>query len=314
RGELTLEVVAVDNGSDDGSPEVLAGWPGVRLVRSPENEGFARAMNRALPAATGRYLLWLNPDCRLGPASLPAAVRALEALGKPAIAGPRLVGLDGRTQPSALAFNSPLTAVLHALGLRALLRLPGARRAAGAAAQAMGRGTVADYLATGAAHPEARWVDWLSGACLLVSRAAALRIGPLDEDFFMYSEDETWCRRAQACGVARVWLPEWTAAHDVRGSGSNSPYIACHYYRSLWLYHLRYAGAGRPVAGAAIVFVCLRRALAQGVRAAFGSREGALRARLWLGLARWVLGARCEPCGPLPPPRWPSSAEAARVR
>jgi N-acetylglucosaminyl-diphospho-decaprenol L-rhamnosyltransferase len=305
RGALALEVVVVDNASTDGTAELLAATPGVRVLRNATNEGFARAMNRALREAAGRHLLWLNPDCRLEAGSLPAALRRLESLGEPAVLGPRLLGPTGVPQPSALSFHSPLSAVLHALNARGLLRLPGARGLAGPLARALGRGPLADYLATSATRPALRRVDWLTGACLLMSAEAARRVGPLDEDFFMYSEDEAWCRRAKALGVARVWDPEWTAHHEVGGSGGGSPYIQCHFYRSLWLYHRKFTGAGRPLVAAALVSMFLARAAADAVRGALGAVAARRRCGLWLGLARWVLAGGSEPCGPVPPPPWP---------
>jgi N-acetylglucosaminyl-diphospho-decaprenol L-rhamnosyltransferase len=313
RGPLAVEVVAVDNASSDGSAEWLAARPGVRLLRSESNLGFARAMNRAVLAATGRMFLWLNPDCRLEPGSLPEVVRRLEALPGPAVVGPLLADADGRVQPSGLAFNTPLTAVLHVLRVRALMRLPGAAALASPAARRLGRGAVREYLATQSARPEPRRVDWLTGACLLVSRETAARVGPLDEGYFMYSEDEDWCREAAARGIPSLWWPDWTARHDVGGSGRRSPYIECHFYRSMWLYHRRWSGPGRWLAGLALILMSGVRGLSQGVLAA-GSPEARLRARLWLALARWIAVGGAEPCGPLPPPEWPPAPEAARER
>ena len=52
-------------------------------------------------------------------------------------------------------------------------------------------------------HASVRDVDWLSGACLLVRRAAIDQVGPMDEAFFMFNEDVDWCRRMKLRGLGR---------------------------------------------------------------------------------------------------------------
>ena len=66
---VRVETLVVDNDSSDGSCEAVrrVGREEVRLVKSPENVGFAAAMNLGIGLSSGRYVLALNPDCRLAP-------------------------------------------------------------------------------------------------------------------------------------------------------------------------------------------------------------------------------------------------------
>ncbi len=67
-------------------------------------------------------------------------------------------------------------------------------------------------------HRTPRDVDWLSGACLLVRRAAIAEVGPLDPAFFMFNEDVDWCRRMNQAGWTVTFVPEARAMHRVGAS------------------------------------------------------------------------------------------------
>jgi GT2 family glycosyltransferase len=58
-------------------------------------------------------------------------------------------------------------------------------------------------------------VDWLSGACLLVRRAAWEEVGPLDERFFLFWEDADWCRQCRHAGWGVYYVPAACATHFV---------------------------------------------------------------------------------------------------
>ena len=75
---VACETLLVDNASADASREV-AGRLGARLLALPENVGFAGAMNAGIEATSGRYVLALNPDCRLAPDFASTLVRRLDA-------------------------------------------------------------------------------------------------------------------------------------------------------------------------------------------------------------------------------------------
>ncbi len=107
---LRVQTIAVDNGSRDGSIEMLrADFPSVELIVSPENLGFGRANNLAFEQALGRYIVLLNSDAFLTPDSLRRSVEHMDADPRVGLGGGRLIGRDGGSQPSARRFPTLIT-------------------------------------------------------------------------------------------------------------------------------------------------------------------------------------------------------------
>ncbi len=230
------EIVVVDNASADGSPEMVRrDFPDVRLLANAENVGFARANNRAIRETGSRYLLLLNPDAFLGEGALEELRRVLESDDRIAVVGPRMTNGDGLPLATAHAFETLTRLALTTLGLHR--RLP--RGILHWAARLLGRaGTqhLANYDAT---TPQP--VDWLSGACLLVRRAAAERVGLLDERYFLYMEDEDWCRRFGQAGYQVVYVPNARILHLVGGTTGSSAWSARTLRASRLIYHRKYS-------------------------------------------------------------------------
>jgi GT2 family glycosyltransferase len=216
-GEPALEVVVVDNASRDGSADAIAaGFPGVRLVRSDTNLGFAGGVNRAAREATGDTQLLLNPDARLEPGALALLLDWLEAHPRAAVVAPSLRYPDGRPQSAAFAFPGLVQTALDLFPVNRLMetRLNGRIRADGP-----------------------RQIDCALGACMLIRRAAWEDVGPLDTGYFMYVEEIDWCRRARARGW-QIWQqPNAVAVHHSGAATSQQPDAM---FAALWRSRLRY--------------------------------------------------------------------------
>lgn len=101
------ETIVVDNASTDGSAEMVReNFPNVRLVASEVNTGYAKGNNLAFEAATGDFLLTLNPDTEFRDDSLDLAVGMLRMNSRYGVLGARQIGLDGSTQSSVRGFPS----------------------------------------------------------------------------------------------------------------------------------------------------------------------------------------------------------------
>jgi GT2 family glycosyltransferase len=190
------EVVVVDNASHDGSAAVVARWPAVRLVRLPVNVGFSAGNNAGLRASSGELVLLLNNDTVVPPGALDRLVARLEAHPGAAIAGPRLVDGEGRAE---LSFG-PMISPFGELRQKILGSLH--RRALGPLSRWVERRTRRE-----------RYVDWVSGACLLVRRSAADAVGGLDERFFLYTEDVDFCASVRATGGRVLFTPAAEIIH-----------------------------------------------------------------------------------------------------
>jgi GT2 family glycosyltransferase len=193
---LQVEVVVVDNGSTDGSPERVARhFPQVRLIRNARNVGYAAGTNQGIRASSGRNLLLLNSDTVVRPGALREMCAKLDARQDLAGVAPKLTNPDGTVQQSCWLF--PLRAlVVHVFGL-GRLRL------------------VDDYRSWD--HRYDREVPWVSSAALMVPRRVLERVGLLDEEFF-YGVDTDWCHRARRMGYRFLSLASAEVVHYGRGS------------------------------------------------------------------------------------------------
>ena len=107
---LDVQTIVVDNGSKDGSIEMLrADFPAVELIASEENLGFGRANNLAFERARGRYIVLLNSDAFLTPGSLRLSVQHMDADPKAGLGGGRL----DRARWKLAALRAPLPYPRH---------------------------------------------------------------------------------------------------------------------------------------------------------------------------------------------------------
>ena len=203
-GDLTAEVIVVDNASADGSADMVAQrFPRVRLIRNAENRGFAAANNQAFEIATGRHVLLLNNDTLVHGDVLPASVRYLDARPEVGAMGCRVENADGSTQFTCSRFPTFANLALQTLGLNRISRGPAALR----------RYQMLDW-----DRDDERDVEVISGCYLMVRREVLAEVGALDEAFFCYGEETDWCRRIAEAGWALRFAPVGRITHF--GSGT----------------------------------------------------------------------------------------------
>jgi N-acetylglucosaminyl-diphospho-decaprenol L-rhamnosyltransferase len=243
------ELVVVDNDSTDGSLEALRqAHPGVRVVRSGGNLGYARAANLGIAATDAPVVAVLNPDTVLGPGAGPAMTARFTANAKLGAAGPRLHNPDGSVYPSARRIPSLVDAVGHGLLFFVWPDNPFTGR----------------YRETGADPARRRDVDWVSGAAIWLRRAALDDVGGWDERYFMYVEDVDLCWRLRRAGWRVAYEPAGTVEHLLGVSTAGHPYrmIAEHHRSLLRFASVRFTGPRRALLGPAAAFLTARGALA----------------------------------------------------
>lgn len=200
---LRCEVVLVDNASTDATAEaVRSEFPGTRVLALDSNVGFARAANRGMAESDGRYVLLLNSDAQLPEGALARLMTVLDEHPRSGAVGAALEGVAGERQFSCGRFLSPWNQFAETLGLSRLLPFAGLRR------------SYLDHELGG----DVVEVDWCVGACLLLRRSAIDDVGPFDELFFMYSEDEDLCLRLRNGGWSVLHAPSVAVPH--RGGAS----------------------------------------------------------------------------------------------
>jgi N-acetylglucosaminyl-diphospho-decaprenol L-rhamnosyltransferase len=196
-GGISCQWLVVDNGSSDGTADAIeSAFPDVRVFRA-ENRGFAAGNNIALPHATGRYVLLMNPDVEIERGTLAELVEALDQRPEVGIASVLQHATDGQLLASIRRFPTPARNLGEALGAA---RVPLLAR-------------LQELDIEFERYSEERSVDWVVGAFMLARREAIEQVGPLDEGFFMYSEEIDWCRRFRLRGWDVRHLPLMTVTH-----------------------------------------------------------------------------------------------------
>lgn len=226
---LRLETIVVDNGSSDGSvPMVREQFPYVRLIVNDDNRGFPAANNQGVTVAEGRYVLLLNPDTEVVDGALTSLVSFADAHPDVGIVGPQLLNPDGSVQSSRRRFPTLGTALFESTWLE-----PHAPHR-----------VLERYYALDQPDDVVQDVDWLTGAAMLARREAVDEVGPLDEGFFMYSEELDWCRRMRDAGWRVVYLPK---AQIIHHAGKSSEQVVAarhiHFQTSKVRYFRKHHGA-----------------------------------------------------------------------
>ncbi|MCL5103526.1 MAG: glycosyltransferase family 2 protein [Armatimonadetes bacterium] len=227
-GSVNCEVIVVDNASTDCSTGVVESeYPQAHLIRNDQNLGFGAAHNQSIKESSGRYVMLVNPDCRmLEPNVLRKMVDYMDAHVDVGILGPKVLNPDGSLQYSARHFPTMVAAVFRHTIFGKLF--PNNR-------------FVREYLMTNWAHDAATDVDWLSGSALMVRRETFEQIGLLDERFFMYCEDIDWCRRAHEGGWRVVYFPMASVSHRIGAASDKNPIpMIKQHHRSMLRYFLKY--------------------------------------------------------------------------
>jgi GT2 family glycosyltransferase/predicted Zn-dependent protease len=185
------ELVPVDNGSTDGTPEYLAevqrrpGPVRVAVIRNAENRGFPRGANQGIAASRGAYVVLVNNDCAVTPGWLDGLVGWAVAEGQP-------VGLVGPVSNYAPAPQHVPAGYRDLSGLDAFATAHRAQHAG-----------------------KALQVERLTGFCLLVRRDVLAKVGALDEGYGPgFFEDDDLCVRAREAGFRLLLAQDVYVHHE----------------------------------------------------------------------------------------------------
>ncbi|HOU15963.1 MAG TPA: glycosyltransferase family 2 protein [Anaerolineae bacterium] len=228
-GRLGLEIIVVDNASHDDSVAMLRRtFPDVQVIANTENRGFTGGNNQGLAAATGDFLLLLNPDTEIVGDALPRMVEYLRNHPGVGMLGPQLLNPDGSVQSSRRRFPTLPVLFLESTWLEKLAP----------------RKALRHYYAKEQPDDLVQDVDWITGAAMLTRREVVAQVGGMDEGFFMYSEELDWCRRIREVGWRVVYFPEARVIHH-EGKSSEQVVPARHIYfqSSKVRYARKYHGA-----------------------------------------------------------------------
>ena len=192
--EIEHEVLMLDNASDDGSVEAASDrFPAVRIIARDRRAGLAENNSLLLREARAPFCLLLNEDSEILDGAAAALLGALRDDPGAAAAGAQLLDPDRNPIPCAWRLPGLGTALAQALFLhrRFVTQDSGAHP---------GDGSV-------------REVGWVQSAAMLVRRKAAQKVGYLDPDFFVYSEEVDFQKRMRDAGWHILHVPTARAIH-----------------------------------------------------------------------------------------------------
>ena len=233
-GELSAEVIVIDNASTDDSVQVITErFPKVQLIANDSNRGFAAANNQGMRIAGGQYVLLLNPDTVVLDDVFEKTLDYARRHPDVGVVGCQVMESAQVVQRTCFRFPSPLNTLMWVSG--ALSWLPLSRIAGRAAYGPWNR-------------LDEREVDVVSGMFMLVRRDVIEQVGLMDEAYFVFAEEADWCYRFRSAGWRCVFAPIGRIMHVDGGSKSTEQASVKMYVeiqKSLLLFHRKHLGWSR---------------------------------------------------------------------
>jgi hypothetical protein len=192
---VSYEIVVVENGSTDGTPDWLRAQPDIRPIFNETNRGVAPARNQGLQAARGRYLLILDADTIVEPGAPDTLVACMDARPDAGLGAPKLTDADGNLQLTCRLYPTAFSKIYRRLPFR------------------FAKKRLAEEFLEGWPHDSEREADYVIGACQIFRREAFEEVGPLDERIFYGPEDIDYCIRMWRAGWKVVYFPQAAVRH-----------------------------------------------------------------------------------------------------
>jgi GT2 family glycosyltransferase len=212
KGKYDVEVIVVENDSEDGTPEMIAKkHPWAKLIPSGSDLGYAKGNNFGFKRANpkNKYILLLNNDAFVQKDTLAKSMEYFEKNEECGVLGCQLRYEDGRFQPSAGHLPEPLSSWAWMWGLDKLPILKNFAKPV---------------------HPKDRSYfkkdrksGWVMGAFLFMKREVFEKTKGFDENFFMYMEEVEWCRRVWQKGYEIWYTPKFWITHVDKASAFGDP-------------------------------------------------------------------------------------------
>ena len=230
--EFKYEILLVDNASLDGSIEqleedykYLINEGVLRIYKNNENVGFAKANNKGIKEAKGKYILLLNSDTVILGDCLEKSIKRIEKDASIGALGAKVILADGRLDHACKrGFPTPAASFYYLTGMDK--RNP----------QKYGQ-----YDALWLDENTEGEVDALMGAYMLMPRKVLEEVGVLDERFFMYGEDIDLCYRIKAAGYKILYYPYAKLVHYKGGSSKKRrTKVIYDFHHAMWLFYKKH--------------------------------------------------------------------------
>lgn len=232
-GNISFEVIVVENNSGDDIYNLINDYKFAKLVKSEKNLGMGGGNNLGIKYSKGKYILISNPDIVFKKESIINLYNFLKDNNEVALVGPKLLNPDKSLQYSCARFPKIYTPLLRRTAIGNFFP-----------------NYLNKYFLKHENYDKIKEVDWLLGACFLVRRDEMfLKENKLfDERYFMYFEDVDLCRRIKKSKKKTIYLPKSIAIHDHLRSSAKMPWylaifrdkLARQHILSWWRYFLKW--------------------------------------------------------------------------
>ena len=198
--KMSAEVIVIDNNSIDNSLAYLEPkFQNIRFIANSNNVGFGKACNQGFQLASGKYILFLNPDTIVPEDCFKQCIRFFESNPYAGALGVKMLDGSGRfLKESKRAFPSPTTSLFKLFGLSKLFPHSA---------------TFSKYHLGHLDENKNHEVDVLAGAFMMIKKEVLDKIGCFDEDFFMYGEDVDLSYRIQKAGYKNYYFADTSIIH-----------------------------------------------------------------------------------------------------
>jgi len=237
-----VETVIWDNASSDDS--LVLKYPmqqSIRLIRSRQNVGFARAVNAAVETCSGEFVLLLNPDTEARSDFVSPLVDFMEQHGRRGVVGGKVINQDGSQEKACRrTIPTPTSAIMRLTGISLLF--PNSRK-------------LPLYNLPDSTNERAHKVGAVSGSFCMFPRELAQRV-PFDEQFFLFGEDLDFCLRASRLGESVWFVPSASVIHQKGVSMRRRPMFSLFcFYDSMLKFYKKHFASGHSLPFNVVVFI-----------------------------------------------------------
>jgi hypothetical protein len=198
-------IIVVDNASTDDSVNFLSqNYPHVRIVRNDKNYGYAKAINIGVSISTADYFIISNSDIIYPEQSIQNLISSYKELDKAGVVAPQFINADGSYQEAFSYFPSYKFGIWEMTYLIKLIHKSYAN----------------EFEKKGDRLPPLA-VDYTVGAVMLFSKKLFQELGGFCEEYFFYTEETDFCKRASQAGYVNYILRNVTVKHLVGGTREN---------------------------------------------------------------------------------------------
>lgn len=214
------EILIFDNNSTDGTLKEIESLKredekkSIQFIKSKENLGYGKGINKLASHANGKILIVINPDAEIISGDFGVLLGEFDKKENLAIAGMRVVDMFQRIEKTAGSFFNPLTFLLYSLGLENIFSLRFSPKTK-------------------------RKVDFVSGGFVAFKKELFERLNGYDEDYFMYVEDMDICFRAKKMRYTVFYIPCATIKHQGQGSSSRE-FAIVNIYKGLQIFYRKH--------------------------------------------------------------------------